>query len=53
MEQDVAKELNEVVKSFNNFRNDIDHCGFCEGARSPDNLRKEINKAYEKIKEIL
>lgn len=53
MEQDVAKELNEVVKSFNNFRNDIDHCGFCEGARSPDNLRKEIKKAYEKIKEIL
>lgn len=53
MEQDVSKELNEVVKSFNNFRNDIDHCGFCEGARSPDNLRKEINKAYEKIKEIL
>ena len=53
MEQNDAQDLKEVVESFNSFRNDIDHCGFGEGARNPDNLKKEINKAYEKIKEIL
>lgn len=53
MEQNDAQDLKEVVESFNSFRNDIDHCGFGEGARNPDNLKKEINKAYEKIKGIL
>lgn len=48
-----TKELKIIIESFNNFRNDIDHCGFKEDARNPDNLKKEIKKAYEKIKEIL
>lgn len=53
MKVDVAKNLKAIVESFNKFRNDIDHCGFGEGARNPENLKKEIKKAYEKIKEIL
>ena len=45
--------LQQLVNYGSNFRNDIDHCGFKEDARNPDNLKKEIKKAYEKIKEIL
>lgn len=48
----VARELKSIVETFNKFRNDIDHCGFGQGARSPETLRKEIDNAYKKIEDI-
>jgi hypothetical protein len=50
MNQENTKELKSIIESFNSFRNDIDHCGFGEGARNPENLQKELKKAFEKIK---
>lgn len=50
MNQENTKELKSIIESFNSFRNDIDHCGFGEGARNPENLQNELKRAFEKIK---
>lgn len=52
MLQERTQELKTVLEKFNQFRNDIDHCGFGQGARSPENLQKEIDNAYKKIVDI-
>lgn len=52
MSTDLAKKLKPVIESFNTFRNDIDHSGFVEQARSPENLRKEIIDAFKSLVEI-
>lgn len=53
MQQERAQELKTVLEKFNQFRNDIDHCGFGQGARNPENLKKEIKAAYSKIRSVL
>lgn len=52
LSSNVARELKAIVETFNRFRNDIDHCGFGQDSRSPENLKKEINSAYKKIEGI-
>ena len=53
MESGTAQKLKPVIESFNSFRNDIDHSGFMEQARSPKNLQKEITDAFEAIVGVL
>ena len=53
MQQERAQELKTVLEKFNQFRNDIDHCGFGQGARNPENLKKEIKAAHSKIRSVL
>ena len=52
MQQERTQELKKVLGKFNQFRNDIDHCGFGQGARSPESLQKKIDTAYKRIEEI-
>lgn len=52
MSSSVARELKSVVETFNKFRNDIDHCGFGQDARNPENLKREINSAFQRIENI-
>ena len=52
MDTSLAKNCKDVIEKFNSFRNDIDHSGFIEQARSPENIIKEIRAAYDKIIEV-
>lgn len=49
MSTELAKKLKSVIENFNTFRNDIDHSGFVEQARKPENLRNEIIDAFNKL----
>ncbi len=52
MKTPLAKDVKAIIESFNSFRNDIDHSGFIEHARSPENLKKEIKDAFNRIKTV-
>lgn len=52
MSTKLAKKIKPCIEDFNSFRNDIDHSGFVEQARSPENLRKEIIGAFDSLKAI-
>ena len=46
---ELAKRIKPIIEDFNDFRNDIDHSGFAEQARRPENLRKEIIGAFNSV----
>ena len=52
MKTELAVKLKPVIESFNSFRNDLDHGGFVEQARSPENLRNEIESAFNAVLEV-
>ena len=50
MQMKCAGVLKPIIESFNDFRNDIDHCGFDKSPKNPDDLDAGIRKAFAKIK---
>lgn len=52
MKTEFAVKVKPVIESFNSFRNDLDHGGFVEQARSPENLRNEIESAFNAVLEV-
>lgn len=52
MSTDLVCKLKPIIERFNSLRNDIDHCGFGENARNPENIKKEIKRSFKEISEI-
>lgn len=52
MNTELANNLQPIVERFNSLRNDIDHCGYAEQARNPENINKEIVTSFNDISEV-
>lgn len=52
MQNPIVDELKPIIEGFSKSRNDIDHCGFENKAKSPSNISKVIKKSYMDIRKI-